>query len=142
MNKSQNLFLPAALLIFAVTGCQQTPEPSNVTSAQSAQISSGGRTIPATSHPSLIIQPATITTCDGGIVATVRWDAQAAHVTTNATQIWVASKPTDLKLFSEGGSKGQAQTGPWARPGTHFVLKNKDDGKTLADATIGGPKCF
>lgn len=141
MYKSRNFFLPAAFLILAVTGCQQGSAPSDVTSAHSAQASSGERGIPATSDPSLSIQPTTITTCGPGIVATVSWDAQAAHVTTAATQVWVASNVTDLKLFTEGGSKGQAETGPWTRSGSRFVLKNKDDGKTLAEATVGGPKC-
>lgn len=88
------------------------------------------------------VVPVTIATCDPGVVATVYWDAQAVQATTDATEIWVGTNSADLKLFAAGGSKGQAQTGPWTRPGMYFVLKNKDDGKVLGDVTVGGPNCL
>lgn len=88
------------------------------------------------------IIPVTIATCDPGVVATVYWDAQAAQATTTATEIWVGSNSADLKLFAAGGTKGQVKTGPWTRPGMHFVLKNKEDGKVLGDVTVGGPSCL
>ena len=75
------------------------------------------------------------------MVVTVHWNAQAVHSATTATQIWVGANAKDLKLFSEGGGQGMTQTGRWTGPGTHFVLKDKDDGKVLADTTVGGPKC-
>jgi hypothetical protein len=136
----RKFFVPAAILIFTIVGCQQEAAPGKVAAAKRAQSSVQG-TVSATFNPALTIQPSTIATCDSGVVATVGWDAQAAHVTTTATQIWVGSNATDLKLFTAGGSKGRTQTGPWTHPGSHFVLKNKDDGKVLADVTVGGPKC-
>lgn len=142
MIKSLRFLFPAVILVLAISGCQQesAPASSNATEAQlSATAKQDG--VPATYSSVLSITPSTVTTCDPGVVATVNWDVQAARVTTSSIEIWVGSDSTNLKLFSAGSGKGQTQTGPWTHPGTHFVLKNKDDGKVLADVTVGGPKC-
>jgi hypothetical protein len=136
MFKPQRFMIPSAILVLAMTGCQQSSAPGNTTAAQSAQ-----GAVQATSNSIVSVEPSSIASCDSGVTTTVNWNAQAAHVTTTATQIWVGPNATDLKLFSEGGSNGKTQTGPWTFPGTHFVLKNKTDGKVLADVTVGGPKC-
>lgn len=93
--------------------------------------------------PVVDVVPAAIATCGAGVVATVRWNASAANIITGNTEIWVGpNNSADLKLFASGKSRGQAQTGPWTRPGMHFVLKDKDDGKVLGGVTVGGPDCL
>lgn len=136
MFKPTRFLLPAAMLMLAVTGCQQASAPAPVAAAGGQ---SGG--VQATSNAALSVVPATIAKCDPGVEATVNWDAQSAHAATNSTEVWVGTSSADLKLFAAGASKGQAQTGPWTHPGTLFVLKNKVDGKVLADARVGGPVC-
>jgi len=142
MSKYPRFLLPAAMLVLALSGCQQAsaPAPGNSSAAQSTP-TVNTHAVPASTSSAMKVTPATIATCAPGIVATVHWDAQAAHVTTSNTEVWVGSNPTDLKLFAAGGNQGQANTGPWTHPGTHFVLKNKDDGKVLGDVTVGGPSC-
>lgn len=78
--------------------------------------------------------------CDG-IVATVHWNASKVGANTDSTEIWVGPSDSETKLFSAGGESGDTQTGPWTRPGTHFLLKNKQDGKVLGEAIVGGPAC-
>jgi hypothetical protein len=133
MSRIASLAVTAsALLLLALTGCQQQSAPAAAATATASD--------PA-SISALSVEPATMATCGTGVVATVRWNANAVHASTNATQIWIGADTTNQKLFSEGGAQGETQTGPWTEPGTHFVLKNKDDGKVLADTTVGGPKC-
>ena len=140
MTRTRPLALTASIsiLLLAPAGCQQQPTPAAGTEASAT--SNHEETL-ATSSSALNVQPASIATCGTGVVATVHWDAQAVHATASTTQIWVGPSATNLKLFSEGGAQGETQTGPWTEPGTHFALKNKDDGKVLAEATVGGPKC-
>jgi len=142
MSRHSPLLILATFLALAISGCQQasTAAADNSVAAQPVQ-AVNTHAIPASSSSAMSVTPATIATCEPGVVATVHWNAQAAHVTTSNTEVWVGSKPTDLKLFAAGGSQGQAQTGPWTHPGTHFVLKNKDDGKVLGNVTVGGPSC-
>ena len=140
MTRSVNLALTASLLLLGLAGCQQQSAP-DPTAGAVTQSSAAPSQVPAASSSALSIQPASIATCGTGIVATVHWDASAAHSTTSTTQIWVGSNPTDIKLFSENGPQGETQTGPWTGPGTYFVLKSKDDGKVLAHAMVGGPEC-
>lgn len=130
MSRTANFTLTASILLFALTGCQQQSDPASTPSGAGPASSSA-----------LSVEPATLSTCGAGVVATVRWNANAVHASTNATQIWVGADAANQKLFSEGGVEGKTQTGPWTEPGTHFVLKNKDNGKVLADTTVGGPKC-
>ncbi len=142
MSKHSPFLFLATSLLLAISGCQQesTAAAGNSTATRPAQTIKTSA-VPASTRSAMSVTPTTIATCDPGVVATVRWNAQAAHVTTSNTEVWVGSKPMDLKLFTAGGNQGQAQTGTWTHPGTHFVLKNKDDGKVLGDVTIGGPSC-
>lgn len=125
-----------ALALLPLAACQKTANPSS----DSAKITSGGPSITAKSSPSISVEPSTMASCNP-VVATVHWDANQAHVQTDSTEIWAGPSVSQLKLFSAGGAVGETKTGPWARPGTYFVLKNKLDGKVLGDALIGGSEC-
>lgn len=79
--------------------------------------------------------------CDQAAEAAVKWDVRASHDKTSNVTVWVGVDPADLKLFIAGGAQGETKTGPWTRPGTHFALKDKDTGKILGEAVVGGPGC-
>jgi hypothetical protein len=128
--------LVAALL--ALSACQQKSSPS--ASASSDKGADEAQVIAATSSPVISVDPATMKGCDA-IVASVKWDVSKAGVSTNSTEIWVGSSVTDTKLFGAGGAQGAMQTGAWTLPGMHFVLKNRENGKVIAEAIVGGPKC-
>lgn len=138
MTKPFRLLIPVAVLILTLTGCQSSNSPTPSTPAASATTPYA---VPATTSPLMSIAPANVAQCDPGVVATVKWDARSADAAATMMEVWVGASSTDIKLFAAGGAQGHAETGPWTHPGTHFVLKNKADGKVLADVTVGGPKC-
>lgn len=127
-----------AMTVLALAACQQESAPPVSTQANSATTTA--QAVAAKSSPAISVDPATMKGCDS-IVAAVHWDASKAGSSTDSTEIWVGSSGADTKLFSAGGAAGETKTGPWVHPGTHFLLKNKQDGKVLDEAVIGGPAC-
>lgn len=136
MQFNRIAFLASAIL--ALAACQEESAPP--ISAQSSNGTSSQQHVAAKSSPAIMIDPATMKSCDS-IVATVKWDASKVGISTNSTEIWVGSSNADTKLFSVGGAAGETKTGPWTHPGAHFLLKNKQDGKVLGEAVVGGPAC-
>lgn len=118
-----------------LAGCQNQANESSGANA------AGSPTIEAKASPGLTVSPGTLSACDPGSETLVQWDANASGSPTDGVELWVGAGQEDAKLFAAGGATGEARTGPWARPGTHFVLKNKNDGKVIAEATVGGPVC-
>jgi ABC-type transport system substrate-binding protein len=127
-----------ASTLLALVGCQKVPSPTAPTQSNNGAPTS--HAVATKSSSAISVNPATLQSCDGA-VATVQWDASKADVTTDSIEIWVGSSNTDTKLFSAGGSAGETKTGPWTHPGTHFLLKNKQDGKLLGEAVVGGSSC-
>lgn len=125
--------------LLALAGCQKESTSVPPASPQSDKTASG-QIAAAISNPAITVAPDTLQNCDGA-VATVHWDASKAGSNTDSTEIWVGSSNADAKLFSAGGNSGEAKTDAWTRPGTHFILKNKPDGKELGQAVVGGPVC-
>lgn len=136
MSLKRTLILASTLL--ALAGCQKESAPP--LPAQSSNGAAASQTVATKSSSAISVDPATLQNCDG-TVATVQWDASKAGITTDSIEIWVGPSDTDIKLFSAGGSAGETKTGPWTRPGTHFLLKNKQDGKLLSEAIVGGSSC-
>ena len=97
-------------------------------------------TIEATSSPAISVNPAILASCNG-TVTNVKWNAEKIGAITTSTEVWVGTSDDDLKLFSAGGAVGEAKTGSWTTPGTHFLLKNKQNGKVLGEIVVGGPAC-
>lgn len=128
-----------AATLLALAGCQKESGPTTSTPSRAAQAPSGPVT-EAISSPAISVTPDTLQNCDGA-VATVHWDASKTGVNTSSTEIWVGSSNTDAKLFLAGGNTGEAKTDAWTRPGTHFFLRNKEDGKELGQVVVGGPVC-
>ena len=136
MHANRIVVLISVILVLAA--CQQESSPP--LQAENGNSNQGHQAVTAKSSPAIVVDPGTLKSCDGA-VASVRWDASKANVTTDSTEIWVGSSDADTKLFSAGGSAGVTKTGPWTHPGTHFVLKNKQDGRVLGEAIVGGPAC-
>lgn len=127
-----------AATLLALGGCQKEPAsaPASTQPSKATSDSIGAKA----SNPAISVAPDNLQSCDGAVV-TVHWDASKLGITTDSTEIWVDSSNADAKLFSAGGSSGEARTDAWARPGTRFFLKNKSDGRELGQAVIGGPAC-
>lgn len=138
------MLLKRALIIapflVVLTACQKESAPAAKTAASPQQAQTPA-TIPASSSSVISVTPSFLQDCDKGVEATVSWDASKAKATTDSTEIWVGADAASMKLFSAGGSAGETTTGPWTRPGTHFSLKNKQDGNSLGEAVVGGPTC-
>lgn len=140
MSRSAHVALSASMFLLALTGCQQQAAPAVSPNAQLGAATKPEE-IPAEASSTLSVEPAKIADCGTMVVATVRWNANPT-VVTKSTQIWTGADDANLKLFNEGAAMGETQTGRWTQPGTRFVLKNKEDGKVLGHATVGGPKCL
>lgn len=128
----KSFFAALAIASLALAGCQQESAPAH-------QNDSSAPTV-GTAPAGLTITPSTLPNCDGAVVD-VRWDAAKAGVSTAGTEVWIGDALDDAKLFAAAGAQGDARTGHWARPGSHFFLKNKADGKLIAQAVVGGPTC-
>lgn len=77
--------------------------------------------------------------CETGSIAKLDWDV-ASNPAIAQVELMVGTGD-DAKLFSAGGPKGEAETGPWVRSGTTFVLRNKADQAELDRIVISGPAC-
>ena len=78
--------------------------------------------------------------CDPAAEATVRWDLHGTHSDANTLDVYV-DDGSNVQLFTEGGASGEAKTGPWTRPGTTFILKNKTSNEKLDEVRVSGPIC-
>ena len=78
--------------------------------------------------------------CDPAAVGTVKWDVRSAHPGSATVSIHAGIGP-DATLFAAGGATGDAQSGPWVRPGDQFRLTDNATGRELGQITVGGPKC-
>ena len=137
MKKLLRLALGASFLL-ALTACQQESSPTPTSTTVPAAPPTN---IAATTSPLLTIDPATMASCDPAEVADVKWNVRQAKNDVTAVEVWVGANPAKLQLFAAGGANGESKTGPWTRPGTHFVLKNKANGTVLGEAIVGGPSC-
>jgi hypothetical protein len=78
--------------------------------------------------------------CDPAAEAIVKWDLHGTHSDVNTVDVYV-DDGSNVRLFTEGGSSGEAKTGLWTRPGTGFILKNKGGDEKLDEVHVGGPTC-
>lgn len=136
------LALSAALVLAA---CQQeasapaTTAPQ-ATDAQSSGSATSGNVTAAVTSPLISITPASMAACDPATAGTVKWDVREARPQITGVAIYVGSGAA-TKLFAEGGPSGEAETGPWVRPGSEFELKDKGTSESLGHVTVGGPTC-
>lgn len=87
---------------------------------------------------SITLSPASICSNARGMVVTVAWrvaDAGAQPVSVNIRDARGREKP-----FSKGPASGQRDTGPWVRPGMHFVLRAAD-GSLVDEVAMDSRRC-
>jgi hypothetical protein len=108
-----------SVLVLLATGCEQSP-PAYLDAPP--QVAAPRQAIEDSSHslPDDAVRIERLTSCAQGQVAIVHWNEAA--VAEGAIRIWVdGSTPT---LFAESAEPGSKSTGPWASPGTVFVVTN------------------
>jgi hypothetical protein len=131
-------FLLFVCLVCSLAACQQEPASSSpaansTTSAHSSKPAAG-------SAGFINVTPGAMTSCDPAAEATVKWDLHGTHPDANTVDVYV-DDGSNVQLFTEGGASGEAKTGPWTRPGTTFILKNKTGNQKLDEVRVGGPTC-
>jgi hypothetical protein len=120
-------------ITIGLSACQQSSSPADrgdhASKETTSQISN-----------QIFVEPATLSSCGVGKIVTVKWDVRAEKPAITDVEIFTGA-PMKETLFAAGGPTGEAATGPWASPGTVFILKNKADGKNVAHIVVGGPTC-
>ncbi len=138
-----NRLIISALVCLTLTACQRedgsTAPAVDVVPAATHTAPKAPLQIAAVSSPMLQVEPATLPACDQAAEVTVRYDATSLPEVT-AIELWVG-QGSDTKLFAAGGTRGEAKTGPWTRPGVQFALKQAGTSTVLANAVVGGPDC-
>lgn len=128
----------------ALSACSQPgPDPAGASATTEANTSpahnagAAGRVAPV-SEPNLRVEPAELSSCKDQSVLVV-WDT-SNDADNESMEIWVGSSQ-EIKRFAAGGSAGNKETGPWARPGTEFQLRRTGQDEVVASAVVGGPRC-
>lgn len=88
----------------------------------------------------LSFSPHTLAVCSPASEVTVKWDIRSDFPNVQVIQIYVTGEASE-SLFAEGNAWGEAKTGPWVKPGTSFIVKDKVSGKVLSTAAVNGPSC-
>jgi len=138
MRASLTIFV-ALVALATLASCQKNVPGATPGSTVSVQSSAVASQAPAAGV--LSVEPAKMTACDPAAVATVKWDIGNRNPGVTDVELSVQSGNEAPKIFAAGGAAGQTQTGQWARPGTHFELKDKATGKLLDQISIQGPDC-
>lgn len=86
------------------------------------------------------VVPGSMVSCDSAVEATVKWDLHGTHFDAKTVDVYV-DDGSNVRLFTEGGARGEAKTGPWTRPGISFILKNKSGNEKLDEVRVSGPTC-
>ncbi len=89
----------------------------------------------------LTFEPSSLEKCEPGSEVNVKWNITSENSNITTVQLFVSDGSKEI-LFAEGNAMGEATTGPWARAGNPtFILKEKSNGKVIAEAKIQGPRC-
>jgi len=94
-------------------------------------------THPLVAH--LTVDPPRLEDCKVVKVVKVEWDVPPG-TNIKEVSIFVSGPKDPEKLFTNGGLKGSAETGPWAHAGMKLVLREKDKPRILAQTSIGTAK--
>lgn len=136
INSTTRAFFVSVALI-ALCACSQ--ESTNTASPSSTPASAPTAVESKPSGPAYVV-PDELTDCTQGKIVTLKWDFRATNPEISNVEI-LTGAPGHETLFAAGGPNGEAPTGPWASPGTAFIIKNKTDGKELSRVVVSGPAC-
>lgn len=85
-------------------------------------------------------EPDALSECAKGEVAIVHWNA-AGFPGVSTVEVSIANATGEETLFAATGVVNQKETGPWARGGTEFVLRDKATSNELARAKLPSLPC-
>lgn len=148
---SARVRMSPALICFALllAGCGKPPQTAPATTRTETEdaptagqhAAVAGEAITAVAGKGMLkAEPVALASCEHAIVK-LTWDATTmdpAPVTVKVHTL--APGETTSKLFAAGGAIGEATTGPWARSGHVFELRD-DKGMELDRIVLGGPIC-
>ncbi|NIJ67760.1 hypothetical protein [Xanthomonas sp. 60] len=140
MIRTHCLVIAACLAVAACTS--ETPSPAEgkpPSSDNQAAPAPPVEIIEAVSSEKLSITPRSVPACDPGSEVTVSWNYSELPAESKL-ELYVVGDGSE-KLFVASNNVNSAKTGPWARPGTKFVLKAESASQVLAEAVVGGPRC-
>lgn len=135
-STTRTLFLSVALI--GLCACSQ--ESTNTASPSSTPPSAPAAAVESIPSGPAYVVPGELTDCTQGKIVTLKWDFRATNPEVSDVEI-LTGAPGHETLFAAGGPNGDAPTGPWASPGTAFIIKNKTDGKELSRVVVSGPAC-
>lgn len=144
MNKCRLILLP---LVLAIAACSPAPDDQAASASAASATPATVEPAEATAMPSapqvevaptvlIHAEPAALPDCNGHAV-TLTWNVAQAKPGVATVKIYTGSG----QLFAHHGASGSVETGPWAKPGSVFVLRSGDDDSELERLTIGGPVC-
>jgi hypothetical protein len=80
------------------------------------------------------IDPPAMRSCDPAKAATLSWDASPTGAGT--IKLFVVGEDGTEKLVAHKGARDSAETGPWAKAGTVFVLRDATTTQEVGRASI------
>lgn len=140
MIRTRHLAIAACLVLAACSS--ETAPPTEGTAAASKNESTPAapvEMVEAVSSDKFSVNPRSVTQCDPASEVTVSWNYPELPADSKL-ELYVDSDGSE-KLFAVSINMDTAKTGPWARPGTRFVLKSESTKEVVAEAVVGGPRC-
>jgi hypothetical protein len=141
--------LVATITLFA-SACSKAPESEGTQAPVAESASPTPSEIPApapVAAPVLIskdspiwFEPEAISECAKAETAKVHWNA-AGFPGVTTVEVLIADSDGKEILFAATGVINEKQTGPWARGGTEFILRDKATSTELARAKIPSLPC-
>lgn len=132
-----------ATCVVCLAACQRDSAQAPADQAAPAEMARAVAPEPVkavTSGP-LSVAPGRLESCDIGAVVTVKWDVRTEHPGVTETEVWTGPTTEKLTLFAASTAIGEARTGPWAGPGSIFVLRDRANNNELARVSVDGPAC-
>jgi len=141
------IFIATSTLL--ASGCSSPADPQDTAAAsEAAPVAAPEIPAPApvaapvvfTKDSPIWFEPEALSECAKGEVAIVHWNA-AGFPGVSTVEVSIANATGEETLFAATGVVNQKETGPWARGGTEFVLRDKATSNELARAKLPSLPC-
>jgi hypothetical protein len=137
------IFIATSTLL--ASGCSSPADPA---SSEAAPVAAPEIPAPAPVAAPVVItkdspiwfEPEALSECAKGEVAMVHWNA-AGFPGVSTVEVSIANATGEEILFAATGVVNQKETGPWARGGTEFVLRDKATSNELARTKLPSLPC-